>query len=80
MANFVKRLNKGTNNQYKGKFLLICFNFDGIGQFSNKFPHKKNKRNNEYYSNRKETYKGKKKHKESFQEKLMHQIRHLLIR
>jgi hypothetical protein len=30
---FVKRLNKGTNGRYRGKILLICFNFDGIGHF-----------------------------------------------
>jgi hypothetical protein len=59
MANVVKRLNKGTNNRYKGKLPLICFNFDGIGHFSNKCPHKKNKGNDEDYSNRKQTYKGK---------------------
>jgi hypothetical protein len=26
---------------------LICFNFDGIGHFDNKFPYKKNKINEE---------------------------------
>jgi hypothetical protein len=52
-------LNKGNNDRYKGKFPLICFNCDGIGNFSNKCPHKKNKRNDEDYSNRKQTYKGK---------------------
>jgi hypothetical protein len=34
MANFVRRLKKGTNDRYKGKFPLICFNCDGIGHFS----------------------------------------------
>jgi hypothetical protein len=48
VANFVKILNKGTNGRYRGKFPLICFNFDGIGHFANKFPHKK-KRNDEGY-------------------------------
>jgi hypothetical protein len=38
---------------------LICFNCDGIGHFANKCPHKKNKRNEEDDSNRKQTYKGK---------------------
>ena len=47
VANFVKILNKGINNRYKGKFPLICFNCDGIVHFSNKCPHKKNKRNDE---------------------------------
>ena len=59
MANFFKRLNKGTNNKYKGNLPLICFKCDGIGHFANKFPHKKNKRNDKDYSNNKQTYKGK---------------------
>jgi hypothetical protein len=59
MANFVRILNKRTNDRYKGKFPLICFNCDGIGHFDNKCPHNKNKRNDEDYSNRKQTYKGK---------------------
>jgi hypothetical protein len=59
MANFVKRLNKGTNGRYKGELPLVCFNCDGIGHFANKFSHKKNKGNGEDYSNRKQTYKGK---------------------
>jgi hypothetical protein len=66
VANFVRRLNKGTNDRYKGKFPLICFNCDGIGHFSNKCPHKKNKRNDEDYSNRKQTYKGKRTTKKVF--------------
>jgi hypothetical protein len=56
VANFVRRLNKGTNDKYRGKLPLICFNCDGIGHFSNKFPHKKNKRNDEDYSNRKKKH------------------------
>jgi hypothetical protein len=59
MANFVKRLNKGTKDKYKCKLPLICFNCDGIGHFYNKFPHKKNKGNEEDYSNSKQTYKEK---------------------
>ena len=31
VANFVKRLNKGTNDRYRGKIPLISFNCDGIG-------------------------------------------------
>jgi hypothetical protein len=58
VANFVKRLNKGTNDRYIGKLPLICFNCDGIGHFANKCPHKK-KRNDEGYSKGKHTYKGK---------------------
>jgi hypothetical protein len=58
VANFVKRLNKGTNGRYRGKLPLICFNCDGIGHFANKCPHKK-KRNDEGYSKDKHTYKGK---------------------
>jgi hypothetical protein len=66
MANFIKRLKKGTNDRYKGKFPLICFNCDGIGHFSNKFPHKKNKRNDEDYSNEKQAYKCKITTKKAF--------------
>jgi hypothetical protein len=58
VAKFVRILNKGTNKRYRGKLLLIFFNYDGIGHFSNKFPHNK-KRNDEGYSNKKQTYKGK---------------------
>ena len=58
VANFVKRLNKGTNDRYRGKIPLICFNCDGIGHFANKFPHMK-KINDEGYSKGKHTYKGK---------------------
>jgi hypothetical protein len=58
VANFVKRLNKGANGKFRGKFPLICFNCDGIGHFTNKCPHKK-KRNDEGYSKGRQTYKGK---------------------
>jgi hypothetical protein len=45
VANFVRRLNNGTNGRYKGKLPLICFNCDGIVHFANKCPHcKKNKK------------------------------------
>jgi hypothetical protein len=64
VANFFRRLNKGTNDMYRGKISSICFNCDGIGHFSNKCPHKK-KINDEGYSNRKQTYKGKRT-KENF--------------
>jgi hypothetical protein len=70
MTNFVKILNKGTNDKYKDKFPLICFNCDGIGHFSNKCPDKTNKRNDEYYSNRKKTYKDKRTKKQSFKKSL----------
>ena len=70
MANFVKRLNKGTNDRYKGKFPLICFNFHGIGHLANKFPHKKNKRNDGDYSNIKQTYKGKRTTKKASKKSL----------
>ena len=65
MANFVKRLNKGTNGKYRGKLHLICFNCDGIGHFSNKCPHKK-KKNDEGYSKGRQTYKGKRTTKKFF--------------
>jgi hypothetical protein len=70
VANFVRRLNKGTNSRYRGKFPFICFNCDGIGHFANKSPHNKNKRNDEYYSNRKQTYKGKGTTKKVFKKSL----------
>jgi hypothetical protein len=58
VANFVKRLNKGTDDRYRGRIPLICFNCDGIGHFANKSPYKR-KRNDEGYSKDKQTYKGK---------------------
>jgi hypothetical protein len=69
VTNFVRRLNKGTNDRYRGKIPLICFNCDGIGNFANKCPHKK-KRNDECYSNRKQTYKGKRTTKKVFKKSL----------
>jgi hypothetical protein len=68
VANFVKRLNKGTNSRYRGKFPLICFNCDGIGHFANKCPHKK-KRNDEGYSKGRQTYKGKRTTKKVLKKK-----------
>jgi hypothetical protein len=65
VANFVKRLNKGTNGRYRGNIPLICFNCDGIGHFSNKCPHNK-KRNDEGYSKDKHTYEGKRTTKKGF--------------
>jgi hypothetical protein len=38
VANFVKRLNKGTHGRYRGKLPLICFNCDGIGHFACNVP------------------------------------------
>jgi hypothetical protein len=55
VANFVKRLNKGTDGRNRGNIPLICFNSNGIGQFSNKCPHKK-KRNDEGYSKKKKKH------------------------
>jgi hypothetical protein len=69
VANFVKRLNKGTNGRYRGKLHLICFNCDGIGHFASKCPHKK-KRNDEGYSKGKHTYKGKRTTKKDFKKSL----------
>jgi hypothetical protein len=69
VTNFVRRLNKGTNGRYRGKIPLICFNCGGIGHFYNKCPHNK-KRNDEGYSNRKQTYKGKRTTKKVFKKTL----------
>jgi hypothetical protein len=65
VSNFVKRLNKGTKNRYRGNLPLICFNCDCIGHFANKCPHKKN-RNDKGYSKGKHTYKGKRTTKKVF--------------
>jgi hypothetical protein len=69
VANFIKRLNKGTNGRYRGKLPLFFFNCDGIGHFSNKCPHKK-KRNDEGYPKGKHTYKGKRTTKKVFKKNL----------
>jgi hypothetical protein len=58
VANFVRRLNKGTDGRYRGKIPLSFLNCDGIGHFDNKCPYKK-KKNDEGDSKRKQTYKGK---------------------
>jgi hypothetical protein len=69
VANFVKRLNKGTDCRYRGKIPLICFNYDGISHFAIKCLHKK-KRNDEGYSKGKQTYKGKRTTKKIFKKSL----------
>jgi hypothetical protein len=69
VANFVKRLNKGTDGRYRGKLPLICFNCDGIGNFANTCAHKK-KINDEGYSKGKKTYKGKRTAKTVFKKSL----------
>jgi hypothetical protein len=69
VANFVKRLNKGTDGRYRGKIPLICFNCDSIVHFANKCPQKK-KRNDEGYSKGKQTYKGKRTTKKVFKKRL----------
>jgi hypothetical protein len=65
VANFVKILNKGNDDGYRGNFPLICFNCDGIVHLANKRSHKK-KRNDEGYSKRKQTYRGKRTRKKVF--------------
>jgi hypothetical protein len=45
MANFIRKLKKGTD-KYKGMLPLKCFNCGGIGHFASKFPHN-NKDNDE---------------------------------
>jgi hypothetical protein len=69
VANFVRRLKKGTGGRYKGKLPFICFNCDGIGYFVNKCPPKKNKRNDEDDSNNKQIYKGKRTKKKVFKKR-----------
>jgi hypothetical protein len=58
VANFIKRLKKGTDGRYRGKLPLICFNCNGIGHFANKCPHMK-KKNDEDYSKGKQICKDK---------------------
>jgi hypothetical protein len=69
VTNFIKRLKKRTNDRCRGKLPLICFNCDGIGHFSKKCPHKKN-RNDEGYSKGKHTYKGKRTTNKVFKKSL----------
>jgi hypothetical protein len=69
MTNFVKIVNKGTDNRYRDNIPLICFNCDGIGHFANKFPYKR-KRNDEGYSKGKQTYKGKRTTNKVFKKRL----------
>jgi hypothetical protein len=56
---FFRRLKKRTRGRYKGNLSLICYNYDGIGHFDKKCPHKKKKRHEEENSNNKQTYKDK---------------------
>jgi hypothetical protein len=49
VANFFKRVNKGTDGRYRGKLPLICFNCDGIGHFANKCSYKKKINNHDIH-------------------------------
>jgi hypothetical protein len=55
MANFVRKLKKGTGN-YKGMLPLKYFNCGGIGNFSSKFPHKNKDSDEEEASKREKKY------------------------
>ena len=43
---FMRRLKKGSG-KYQGKLPFKCFNYGNIGNFANKFPHKKHDHNYE---------------------------------
>jgi hypothetical protein len=55
MANFVRKLKKGTD-KYKGMLPLKCFNCGGIGHFSSKCPHKNKYSDEEEASKRENKY------------------------
>jgi hypothetical protein len=63
MANFVSKLQKGTN-KYNGMLPLKCLNCDGIGHFASKFPYKDKDSDEEDASKRENKYqKGNKRRK-----------------
>ena len=55
MANFVRKLKKGTN-KYKCMLPLKFFNCGGIGHFASKFPHKNKYSDEEEVSKREKKY------------------------
>jgi hypothetical protein len=62
VENLVRKLKRGTD-KYKGTLPLKCFNCDGIGHFSSKFPYAKNKGSDEeeYPKRNKKNQKGDKR-------------------
>jgi hypothetical protein len=55
MANFIRKLKKGTN-KYKCMLPLKCFNCGGIGHFASKWPHKNKYSDEEEASKREKKY------------------------
>jgi hypothetical protein len=65
MANFVRRLRKGTG-KYKGMLPLKFFNCGGVGHFANKCPYNKKKGNEEDDSKKKEQIQKGRRNKKNF--------------
>jgi hypothetical protein len=88
MANFVRKLKRGTN-KYKGMLPLICFNCGKIGHFSSKCPHAKNidsdeeeapKKENKYKRETREETKINSSRKVSTQKRTVpHQMRMMIV-
>jgi hypothetical protein len=71
MENFVRKLKRGTD-KYKGMLPLKCFNCGGIGHFSSKCPHAKNKESDEEedHKKKKKNQKGRRNKNKFFKKSL----------
>ena len=79
MANFVRKLKKGTN-KYKGMLPLKCFNCGGIGHFDSKFPHRNKYSDEEEISKREKKFQkgNKRRNKRKFFKKILYSKRIVL--